>query len=1146
MKNIQYRNFFKAKRYKKVLLAGLIAFPLGYSPLYADSLEYSLLEKSYSLKIDSNSITVGAAIEKISKQSGVRIIYSNDQVDIDRVVNANISTSDIKEALTEVLGEGYTYKQDGKYITIVRNREEVKTVESVQQKKKVTVTGLLTDADGNPVIGAAIQVKGTTDGIITDIDGRYTLSVEVGQTLVFSYIGYNTEERVVKDASPINVRMMEASQNLDDVVIIGYGQQKKESVVSSINTIGSNELKVPNRNLTNNLAGQLAGLIAVQRSGEPGYDNSEFWIRGVSSFSGGTTPLVLVDGVPREMSDVEPDEIESFSLLKDAAATAVYGAEGANGVILITTKRGQVSKARISVRAETSVAQPTRLPQYANSYEYLKAYNEALNNAGQASVFSDEVLANYRDNVDPMLYPNVNWYDLLKDYTTNSRVTINARGGTEKAKYFVSGSFYTESGLFKSNTTDDYNSNIGLKRFNLRSNIDINMTKTTTVNVDLSGQYINANYPGNETQDLFTKMSTVPSYLFPMIYEDGTIASHPTPNSTKVNPYNLLNNSGYSRQWRTRIQSKIGLVQKLDFITKGLSYRASLAFDANMLYTMKRTKTVTQYFAIGRDENGNLIFEEKVSGTNTLSGASADSSGDKNIYFENSLNYSRLFNDIHNVNAMVLYMQKEYQPHNQPLAYRKQGLVGRVTYMYDDRYSVEGNFGYTGSETFAKGFRFGFFPAVGAAWYISNENFYGEGLRNVLNKFKVRASLGRTGNDNTGGARFLYRSSMNMSAPGYNAGYTDGGPNGGVGNGIIEDLFYSPQLGWEIEVKQNYGIELGLFNNRIDLQVDYFNNRRYDILLQRKTVSNTTGFQKMPWQNFGIVTNKGVDASMVLNYNIGDLKLSGRGNFTFARNKILEYDEVPQMYDWMNVTGTRIGDRSVYIFDGFYTYDDFNITGEGLNRTYELKEGVVKSGLSGDIKPGDLKYKDLNGDGIVNNFDMKRGLVDPENPEIVYGFGLSAEWKNLTVSAFFQGAGNTATILGAGDNIQALWPFAWGVDNSRMRTEFLNHWSDSDPDNFDVVYPRLRPERHDHNQAPSTFWMRDASFLRFKNIEISYKLPQKFTSKMFMQSARIYLMGNNLCVWDRLKMWDPEMGSKNSGAAYPLPRTFTIGFDVTF
>lgn len=1098
------------------------------------------LEKTL-LSIHANDKSVKEVFEEIEKNTEFIIFYLDNVVDLNRKVSVNVQDGQIENIL-DLLFENTnnTYAIKNRQIIISKTEKSA----GVQQEK-FKITGIVTDMNGESVIGAAVIEKGTTNGASTDMEGRYEISVsDKNTTIVVSFLGYVTQEIKVNGKYNINILLYEDSQTLEDVVVVGYGQQKKSSLVSSINTISNKEIKLPTRNLTNNLAGQVAGLIAVQRSGEPGYDNAEFWIRGVSSFKGGTNPLVLVDGIPRSMNDVEPDEIETFSLLKDAAATAVYGAEGANGVILITTKRGQIAPARISVRAETSILEPTRLPKYANSYEYLKAYNEAMNNIGSPSPISDELLMNYKNNTDPQLYPSVNWYDLLRDYTTNSRVTINARGGTERAKYFVSGAFYTESGLFESNTTEDYNSNIGLKRFNLRSNIDLNLTKTTIVNVDISGQYLTTNYPGVGTQDLFNKMSTVPSHLFPMVYEDGTISGHPDPSSNRINPYNLLNNSGYSKEWRTQIQSKVGLEQKLDFITKGLTYKAYISFDANMKYTMNRAKTVSQYVATGRDEDGKLQFREVVSGSNTLGGATSGSSGDKNIYFENSLNYSNLFNDKHSFSAMLLYMQKDYQPHNQPLAFRKQGFVGRASYFYDERYSIEGNFGYTGSETFAKGHRFGFFPAVGIAWYLSNEKFYGEKAGNIMNKVKLRASVGRTGNDNTGGSRFLYRQSMNMGAGGYNVGYTDGGSNGGIGNGIIEGQFYAPNIAWEIEVKQNYGIELGFFGNKIDFQADYFFNRRKDILLQRQTVGGTTGFQVMPWQNFGIVNNQGIDASLILNHSIGEVKLSARGNFTFARNKIIEYDEIPQKYPWMNVTNTRIGDRAIYICDGFYTYDDFIITGEGINREYELKEGVVSSGLSGDIRPGDLKYRDLNDDGIINSFDAKRGVVHPENPEIVYGFGIAAEWKDFTFNAFFQGAGNTTTILGTGSNNSALWPFLWGVSESRIRNEFLNRWQDSDPDNFNVKYPRLRPESHAHNNAASTFWARNASFLRLKNVEISYKLP--FAKQLKMQQARIYLMGNNLAVWDNIKMWDPEMGSKNSGAAYPLPRTFTLGLDVTF
>lgn len=649
VKNIEHVKFFRIMR------AVLLFLFLGIG--------VSLASNSYSqetlFSISVNNKSVKDVFKQIENNSEFIIFYMDNTVDLNRKVNLDVKDQSVEAILNSIFRNTdnvFTIKD--RQIIITKRETFPQPAEVNQQGTKVT--GVITDTKGESIIGASVVEKGTTNGTTTDIDGRYELDLSgKNAVLSISYLGYATQEIRVDGRRNINIQLYEDSKALEEVVVVGYGQQKKSSVVSAINTVSTKELRLPTRNLTNNLAGQLSGLIAVQRSGEPGYDNSDFWIRGVSSFSGGTSPLVLVDGVPRQMQDVEPDEIETFSLLKDAAATAVYGAEGANGVILITTKRGQIAKARISVRAETSVSQATRLPKYASSYEYLKAYNEALNNVGSPSVYDDETLAKYRDGVDPMLYPNVDWYDLLKDLTTNSRITINARGGTERAKYFVSGAFYTESGLFKSNTTDDYNSNIGVKRFNLRSNIDLNITKTTVVSVDLSGQYLNTNYPGVGTQDLFTKMSTVPSHLFPMIYEDGTIAGHPDPSSNKVNPYNLLNNSGYSKEWRTRIQSKVGLVQKLDFITKGLSYKASVAFDANMLYSMKRSKSVSQYFATGRDENGNLIFEEKVSGSNTLGGAEPKNSGDKTIYFENSLNYAQVFNDIHNVNAMVLYMQKD-------------------------------------------------------------------------------------------------------------------------------------------------------------------------------------------------------------------------------------------------------------------------------------------------------------------------------------------------------------------------------------------------------------------------------------------------------------------------------------------------------
>lgn len=1013
----------------------------------------------------------------------------------------------------------------------------------MQQQTKNMLTGVVLDEFSEPLPGAQIQVKGTTRGVITGLDGDFQIEVKSGEVLVFSYLGYKKLEQTYKGEKVVSIKMIPDSEVLEDVVIIGYGQQKKNSVVSSINSIGNEELAISStRNLSNSLSGKLPGLISVQRSGEPGYDNSEFWIRGVSSFSGGTTPLVLVDGVPRSMNDIEPDEIESFTLLKDAAATAVYGAEGANGVILITSKRGSTDKPKISFRAEGTIASPTRLPEFVSSEQHLTLYNEALINDGKEPVYDPSL---YAEGADRDLYPNTQWLDLLlRDYTYNMRYTLNVQGGSERARYFVSGAFYQENGIFKEGDNNEYNNNIGVKRYNLRSNIDFDVTKTTTVKVDFSGQYLQNNYPGVGTSTIFKQMCLIPPFIMPAVYSDGTLAGKPGSNGDLNgdggNPYNSLMNSGYTKEWRTYIQSKVELNQKLDFITKGLSFRGLISFDADMSYIAKRSKTPSQYHATGRDENGNLIFDEINQGSDVLS-ESLSSSSDKKIYFETSINYNRTFDSKHDVGAMLLYMQKETQYHNNALAYRKQGVVGRLTYGYDGRYFLEGNFGYTGSETFAKGHRFGFFPAVGLAWYLSNEHFYPEAMKDVVSKLKFRVSVGRTGNDNTGGDRFLYRQTMNQGASGYNLGFGDSGALGGLG-GIVEGRFAAPYLGWEIEDKRNIGLDLGFFDNRIDIQVDYFNNRRKAILLQRKTVSNVTGFQQMPWQNYGIVDNQGLDGSITLNQKIGEVNLSARGNVTFARNKIVEYDEVPQLYDWMNVTGTRLNGWNLYIADGLYSEDDFIITGEGTDRIYELKEGVP-SGLSAGVMPGDIKYKDLNGDGLINSYDQVQDVGNPSVPELVYGFGLNAEWKGWYAGVFFQGAGKTSTVLSGA----TFFPFDWGVELSNTRKEvWENRWTEENP-NPNAMFPRLHSTTgYTNNTAASTYWLRDASFLRFKNFEFGYNFPQKMLSKVGLQALRIYLQGNNLCVWDDIKMWDPEQGNANGGLSYPLSRSFTLGVDFTF
>lgn len=1022
----------------------------------------------------------------------------------------------------------------------------------MQQASAATksVKVVVRDVKGETVIGAKVALVGTTRAVLTDVNGMATIKVAEGQTLEVSFLGFVPFKVVVGKNATINVELREDAQAIDEVVVVGYGKQKRSGMVSSVNTVTAKEIKMPTRNLTNNLAGQMAGIIAIQRSGEPGYDDAEFWIRGQSTFKGGTSPLVLVDGIPRKMSDIETDEIDTFSLLKDAAATAVYGAEGANGVILITSKRGKIAKPRISVRGEYNLMQPTRLPDFLGSVEFMDAYNDGLWNEGTPDLWTQEEIQKYAlgPNHDNDLYPNVNWLDMLRKNTSSQRYTINFTGGTEKARYFVGASVFNETGIFKNNKQAEYKNNIGLTRYGLRSNVDIDVSKTTILSVDMNANYTETNFPGHGTSTIFERMTTGSPNLMPFVYSDGTLSSHPDgQGGNRQNPYNMLMNSGYQKEWRVMLQSKLNVEQRLDFITKGLYIRAAVSFDADMMFSTSRTKSPNAYSAIGRDEKtGKLLFKQVNVGSDNL-GMSNGSSGAKRIYIDGSINWARVFNEKHDVSAMVLYMQKEEQFHDNSLPFRKQSIVGRVTYSFDSRYSMEANFGLTGSENFAAGNRFGLFPSVGVSWYLSNEHFYTGKVKEFMPKLKFRASYGITGNDNTGSSRFLFRGTLNQGAGGYNMGWSDTQGMGWIGNGIQEAMFDSPNIAWETETKQNYGIDIAIFKGALDLSVDYFMNERSGILLQRSTVSNVAGFNQNPWQNFGTVSNHGVDASVVFNKRWGDWTLGVRGNFTFARNKIIEMDEVPQKYEWMNQTGKRIGEKNLFQSDGFYRYEDFEITGEGRDRQYKLKDGVPNSALGGIVRPGDLKYKDINGDMVIDQYDQVRGGM-PDAPEIVYGFGANVEWKGIYLSIFFQGAGNTSTVLG-GSNSQGWFPFAWNRTESSLRSVHMDRWTDRDvagnviAPNWNATFPRISTTSKYNNQVASTHWLRDASFLRLKNIELGYNFPKTWMQKIGFQSARFYVMGYNLAVWDQIKMWDPEIGNANAGFAYPLPTTITFGLE---
>lgn len=1111
------------------------------------NLSIGIANNTYSQKanfsLNLNNKTLKEVFKDIESKSRFSFFYQDHVLDIERRVDVQVKDQPINKILDQLFAEtDNTYVIDGYQVFISK-----KAGKAQDKSKKVKIRGNVTDINSDPLPGASVILKNNPAvGVTTDIDGNYEILVDdPNEPLLFRYLGYVEKEEEIAKRSIVNVVLQEDIGQLDEVVVVGFGRQKKGSVTSAVTTMQGKELRAPTRSVSNALAGKIAGVISIQRTGEPGNDNSEFWIRGISSFAGGTSPLVLVDGVPRNMNDIEVDEIETFTVLKDAAATAIYGAEGANGVVLITSKRGKEQAARITYRGEVSTLTPTRRPRYANAYDYLSLYNEAKVNEGELPSFSDDTLEKYRTHADPDLYPDTDWWDvLINDHTYNTRHTLNFRGGTNKARYFVSAAFFKESGYFKSNP--EYNNNSGLERYNLRSNIDIDITKNTLLRVDLSGQYYKQSNGYTGTTTLFERISRTPPHVIPPVYSDGTLAQSKTKNS----PWVLMTESGYKKTWRTFIQSNVGLEQKLDFLTPGLKVRGLVSYDFDANFFMSRSKVPDSYYATGREPNGALIFD-KIENEVKFGNPQTSNNSVKKIYMEAALDYARVFNKVHDVTALLLTYRKDEQRHDNALPFRKEQYMGRATYSYDSRYTIEASFGITGSEQFAEGHRYGFFPAIGVAWNIVNEPYFPRALASVFSNLKLRGSYGKTGNDKTGSNRFMYAPTFKDSGS-YSMGIGSTGATNNI-SGLIEDRFASPGLTWEVEEKRDVGLDLALWNNRVDISVDYFNNERTQILLQRKTVAQVSGFNQSPWQNFGVVANKGMDIGINLRNKFGDVTLSARGTYTLAKNKILEYDEIPPEYDWMKRTGKRVNvilaasGHSPLIAERLFTEDDFNITIDANGKKqYELKEGITGSPWLEQTLPGDMKYLDLNGDGTLNDYDR---VYDPDGyhpstPEIVYGFGFGAEYKQFYVNTFFQGAANVTVSLNW--NARNFMPFHWGLEESNVRQEIVeNRWTEANQDPY-AFFPRLRTQAMGNTNTISTWWYRDGSFLRFKNLEFGYNFNKKLVQKLGIGAAHIYVMGHNLHVWDKVKINDPEQGNSSGGTQYPLSRTWTLGLEVTF
>ncbi|MDR2383225.1 MAG: TonB-dependent receptor [Prevotellaceae bacterium] len=1015
--------------------------------------------------------------------------------------------------------------------------------------QNLTIKGKVLDSDGNVLPGVAVVVKGTNTGTSTNDDGDYSLpNVAHGTSLEYILVGYVTQEIKVADKTTINVILIESSESLEEVTLVAFATQKKESVVASVSSINTKELKVPSSNLTTAFAGRIAGMISYQRTGEPGQDNAEFFIRGVTTFgTGKANPLILIDGVEMTTDDLArltTDDIASFSIMKDANATALYGARGANGVILVTTKEGREGKAKIQLRAEGSYSTPTETLEYADPVTYMRLHNEAIRTRDPMTslLYSSQKIMNTERGENPLRYPAIDWQKMLfNDYTFNQRYNLSVSGGGKVARYYVAASYSRDNGIVKMDRRNNFNNNIQIDKYVLRSNININLSPTTEIIVRLHGAFDDYSGPLDGGSALYTKAMNSNPVLFHPYYEPGYeqrgvkhILFGNYESGQYLNPYSEMV-KGYKTSDRTNMLAQFEIKQNLRFITEGLSARA--LFNVNRYSLLDLRQAYVPFFyeltyseSLDRDM---LIALNPNSGRETLDLLSTSRTLSSSMYFEGVVQYNRAFAKKHNVSGLLVFTIRESldgSPANlqASLPNRNVGLSGRLTYGYYNRYFFETNFGYNGSERFAENERFGFFPSVGGGWILTNEKFM-EPFKKTLSLLKLKATYGLVGNDAIGdqSTRFFYLSNVNISDG--NRAYTFGTNYDYSRNGVSISRYSDPNITWEVSRKTNIGLELGLWNS-FELQVDWFREQRSKILQTRTYIPKSMGLQATPSSNIGKAHGGGVDVSLDYNKSFNtDLWTVIRGNFTYAASKYDVYEEPDYSnMPWRSHKGQKISQRWGFVAERLFMDDE------------EVKNAPTQFDKYG---AGDIKYRDINGDNVIDDNDQVP-IGFPTTPEINYGFGVSIGYKNFDFSCFFQGSARSAFWI----DPKATAPFINDISGYTGNRAMLKYWADDhwseDDKNIHAQWPRLSETTISNNLKQSTWFMRDGSFLRLKTAEIGYTLPQKWLNHIHIQSARIYMNGSNLYLWSVFKMWDVEMAG--NGLAYPLQKVFNIGINIEF
>lgn len=997
--------------------------------------------------------------------------------------------------------------------------------------------GTVSDASG-PLVGVAVTVKDNpTNGVTTDIDGKFSIKVERGDKLLFTYIGYkDVEYLVLKQEQDIKIVFEEAATEMEEVIVTALGTQRKISTLAAVTSVDVSALQQPTASVANLLGGRVAGVISSMASGEPGKNIAEFWIRGIGTFGANASALVLIDGLEGDINSIDPADIESFSILKDASATAVYGVRGANGVVLVTTKRGQADKMKITARASATLSHVKRMPEFVGAYDYAMLANEARAVRGEEALYSAVEMDIIRNNLDPDMYPNVNWQDeIVKKNSWKQNYYVSAQGGAKLARYFVSLNASLEDAAYNVDKNSPYAGSVGYNTYGYRANIDLELTKTTKIYFGSNGFLKVQKNPGvADTDYIWDAQANIHPLRLPMVYSNGQLPA--VGSGAETSPYVMINRLGRRTDQEFAGKTTLAVEQDLSMITEGLKIRAQGAYDITSWFSESRLIQPALYEAVGRNQAGELITINRVS--EQAAHYSKSTNQYRKYHFESTLNYDRVFNEDHRVSALVYYYMSDEKYSSEStsnmnsIPKRYQGLSARLTYGFRDTYMLDLNFGYTGSENFQPGRRFGFFPSVALGWVPTNYEFMKKGLP-FLNFLKIRASYGTVGNDRISNKRFPYLTIVNR------------GSNNPWGSTSAETLWESytgaDNLDWEIAKKLDVGIEGRLFDDRVTFVVDFFNDVRDGIFQERQQIPQYVGLMSKPYSNVGEMRSYGADGNISFTQRLGkNSSITLRGNFTYSKNDVKNWEEANPAYPYQEHAGYPNG-----VVRGYQALGLFK-------DQHDIETSPVQT--FGEYLPGDIKYRDVNGDGRIDADDKVPIARQAGMPVLMYGFGGEFQYKNFTLGVLFKGTGKTDFFYGGAGYI----PFASGKLGNVLTqaTDPANRWIPMDyavangidpalAENPNAKYPRLSYGSNNNNAQTSTFWKGDSRYLRLQEVTLNYNLRANGLRKVGIQSIDFQLVGNNLAVWDKVKIFDPEQASKN-GRVYPLPATFTLQLYLHF